>query len=318
MAKKNTIKIPQILPVGGGKGGIGKSLIVANLGVLIAKQGIKVALVDLDLGASNLHTFIGEARCHSGLNHFLSKREASLEKVAIQSDIQNLHLISSIGCTEEVANLFAAQKNKIIKAIKKMPYECVLLDLGAGTNFNTLDFFLTSNSGIFICTPEPTSIENAFKFIKAVYLRKAKRILKTKAFKPIYEEILRKAGNTSKQSSKFIEAVIQFDPEKGAMFQKQLSEFKFKFIINQFKKSADSMIGQKIEKVCNRHFYSEFEFLGNISFDERVYESILSKKIFVSNYSYTISAIELNHIAKKIVGNHIDKIPQPLIQNEKF
>ena len=78
------------------------------------------------------------------------------------------------------------------------------------------------------------------------------------------------------------------------------------------------MVGQKIEKVCNRHFYSDFECLGNISFDERVYDSILSREIFVSKYSYTISAIELNHIAKKIVMDHIDKTPQPLIQNEKF
>jgi len=318
MAQKRKVKVPQILPIGGGKGGIGKSFIAANLGVLIAKQGATVALIDLDLGASNLHTFIGEARCESGLNNFLNKKEARLEHVAIQSDVKNLHLVSSIGCTEEIANLFAAQKNKIINAIKRMPYDYVLLDLGAGTNFNTLDFFLTSDTGMFICTPEPTSIENAFKFIKAAYLRKAKRILKTSEFKPVYEDVKRKMGKTSKQSSRLIEAVIQFDAEKGALFQQRLSGFKFKFIINQFKKSADSMVGQKIEKVCNRHFYSDFECLGNISFDERVYDSILSREIFVSKYSYTISAIELNHIAKKIVMDHIDKTPQPLIQNEKF
>ena len=76
MAKKITAGVPQILPIGGGKGGIGKSFIAANLGVLMAKQGIKVALVDLDLGASNLHTFIGEARCRSGLNHFLNKKKS--------------------------------------------------------------------------------------------------------------------------------------------------------------------------------------------------------------------------------------------------
>jgi len=50
--------MPRIYPIGGGKGGVGKSFITANLGALLAKQGKRVVLVDLDLGGSNLHTFL--------------------------------------------------------------------------------------------------------------------------------------------------------------------------------------------------------------------------------------------------------------------
>ncbi|MBU0970833.1 MAG: AAA family ATPase, partial [Proteobacteria bacterium] len=146
-------------------------MITANLGVLLARQGNRVVLVDLDLGASNLHTFIGQPDTDRGLESFLGKTQAHLDKVAMPTDIANLFFISSRNCLTEAANLYAAQKQKIIRAIQKLEFDYVLMDLGAGTNFNMLDFFLTSNQGIFICTPEPTSIENSFNFIKAVYFR---------------------------------------------------------------------------------------------------------------------------------------------------
>ena len=170
--------MPKIYPIGGGKGGVGKSFISASLGALIASHGKKVALIDLDLGASNLHTFLGLPAPENGLNRYLSRTTQQLESAAIPTHVSNLSFISSCHCSMEIANLFYAQKIKLINAIKKLPFDYVFMDLGAGTNFNTLDFFLTGSKGIFICTPEPTSIENAFRFIKAVYLRRLKQIIK--------------------------------------------------------------------------------------------------------------------------------------------
>jgi len=50
--------MPEIYPIGGGKGGVGKSFTTACLGALIARKGNTVAVIDLDLGTSNLHTFL--------------------------------------------------------------------------------------------------------------------------------------------------------------------------------------------------------------------------------------------------------------------
>ena len=78
------------------------------------------------------------------------------------TDIPNLHFISARHCGVEAANIYTTQKQKIIRALKKLDYDYVLMDLGAGTNFNMLDFFLTSGQGICVLTSEPTSIENTF------------------------------------------------------------------------------------------------------------------------------------------------------------
>ncbi len=131
----------QIYPVGGGKGGIGKSLITANLGVLLARRGKKVLLVDLDLGAPNLHTFLGIDQPEKGLDWFLDKRIDRLEQAATATQNPGLFFVSSANCRVESSNLHSAQKDKIIRAISGLEFDYVFLDLGAGTAFTRWIFF---------------------------------------------------------------------------------------------------------------------------------------------------------------------------------
>ena len=291
-----------IFPIGGGKGGIGKSFITANLGVLFARHGKKVVLVDLDLGGSNLHTFLGIKNPRRGLNEFINKTYKNLEHVVVPTIVPNLFMISSMNCSIEIANLFHSQKLRVIKAIQELPYEYVLLDLGAGTNYNTLDFFLTSNEGLFIFTPEPTSIENTVRFIRAAYLRKLKQILKQRTFNTIVKNIVDDLKSEIIVSSSNIFSFLdKYDPPRSELLQIKLREFKFKFVLNQFRKQIDINLGDKIEKVCNRHFYSKFEFLGNISYDERVCDSIYKKTIFINRYPHILTAMELQNIEQKMI-----------------
>ncbi len=201
--------MPVIYPIGGGKGGVGKSFIAASLGAIFAEQGQKVVLVDLDLGASNLHTFLGMKNPQCGIDRYLNKSVKTLEDAVAPTAVSNLFIISSQHCSIEVANLFYTQKQKIIHAIQKLPFDYILLDLGPGTNYNTLDFFLTSNDGILIITPELTSIENSFRFIKAVYLRKLKQIIKQNTFSAAVKSASAELGDAATQSKDIIKIVLR-------------------------------------------------------------------------------------------------------------
>ena len=269
----------------------------------MAKWGKKVVLIDLDLGGSNLHTLLGINHQKGGINHFLDKTAKNLEDTAVSTFIQNLFFIGSSLCSMEVANLLHAHKLKIINAIQKLSFDYILLDLGTGTNFNTLDFFLTSNQGIFICTPEPTAIENSFRFIKAVYLRKLKQIVKRHSFNSAVKKAIISPNPEAMTSPDIIEIVLKHDPDREKFLRNRLSEFKFKFILNQFRKNLDITMGNKIEDLCNRHFYSNFQFLGTVGYDVRIHDSVLSKKIFIHRFPYTPPAMDMKKIAEKIINN---------------
>ncbi|MBC8175962.1 MAG: P-loop NTPase [Deltaproteobacteria bacterium] len=296
----------QIFAVGGGKGGSGKSFISANLGVMLAKQRKKVVLVDLNLGAPNLHTMMGLNNLKTGLNNFLNKSVKNLSLTVVPTTIPNLYIISSVGCSLEVGNLFYSQKLKIIRAIWKLPADYVVLDLGAGTTYNTLDFFLASHQGLSVFTPEPTSIQNTVQFIKAVYLRKLKHILKRHAFSTAIKEVEDEADNGVVRSPlDIVDSVMRSDPARAKLLQKELRKLKFKLILNQYRKHIDETLGNKIEKVCNRHFYSQFQFLGNIAYNERVHESIIARKIFFAKYPYTPTSTDLKNVANNMTGRNV-------------
>ncbi len=252
--------------------------------------------MDLDLGAPNLHTFLGVDHLEKGLDWFLGKRVNHLEQVVAPTKTPGLYFVSSANCRVEAPNLHAAQKDKIIRSIRGLDFDYVFLDLGAGTSFNMLDFFLTSHQGLFVLTSEPTAIENSFAFIKAAYFRMIKRTLTQKTFHRLTSH-LDLSGNPVGQTFRILKEIRKQAPDMAEQLKQKLSAFQFLFVVNQLHKRDDPELGTKIEKVCNHHFYSGFRFLGNIRYDENVHNAVLSRQLFVTQYAHAPTADEFCKIA---------------------
>ena len=274
-------------------------MLTSNLGVLLALFGKRVAIADLDLGASNLHTFIEQKDMGIGLGGFLDKSVDRLEETLVPTRIPHLDFLNSVNCNIDIANLYAAQKEKIIRALRGLPYDYVLMDLGAGTHFNTLDFFLTSRRGFFIVTPEPTSIENAFNFIKAIYSRILKQLLK----QPMFQEIRSAMGLGNAHPSRpfsTIKAILDQDARVGELLRMELEAYQFCFVINQLRHRDDPKLGLKIQKICNKYFYADFKFLGNIRHDAAIHEAVLMQKIFITQKQPSHGARDILSVARSL------------------
>ncbi len=305
----------RLYTVGGGKGGTGKSFITANLGTILAQQGKKVLLVDLDLGASNLHTFLAIGKPKMSLKQYLRKEVTDINDVVLRTTQPNLSIISSSGCSLEIANLYYAQKLKLIRAIHTLSYDYVFIDLGSGTHFNILDFYLTSNQGILITTPEPVSIENMFRFIKSIYLRKLKAVFREYDLNIICRDYLNKAKDSHVTSfAHIINFVRQYDIENDTQIEKCTRDQKIGIILNQFRWQVDKEFGQKIARICNKHLYFSYYFLGNISADNKIGDATMKNRVFVNEYNYAKAAKETYNIARKIVDESFEQaLSLPLV-----
>lgn len=166
---------PIVWAIAGGKGGVGKSFITANLGVQLASQGQRVVLVDGDLGGANLDTLLGCPAPITNLGHFFSRQAQSLAEIVTPTSVAGLSLIAGDLNSLGAANPAHAQKLKLIRHLKKLDADIVIVDLGAGTTFNTLDLYLAADVGLVVANGEPTSLQNAFGFIKAAALRALER-----------------------------------------------------------------------------------------------------------------------------------------------
>jgi flagellar biosynthesis protein FlhG len=291
-----------IWPIGGGKGGSGKSFITSSLGRLSAGLGKKTLVIDLDLGAANLHTLVGVPYPQKGFSDFIRKKIPQLEDTVVETPVENLFLISGAHDNFDIANLSYEKKIKTLRAIARLDYDRVLLDLGAGTSFNTLDFFLISQNGIFITTPEPTSIENAYRLIRSIYFRRIRYCFNGTGFKALEDEVDRQFGDGSVSKPECMMKVIaQMHPEKYGQLQDEFSAFRFKLIINQVRKQDNAVLGLQMCRMIEKHLGLHMEFVGNVAYDDHVHDAICQQVSFLERYPYTKTASDLRELGKHIV-----------------
>lgn len=290
-----------IWPIGGGKGGSGKSFLASSMGRLLAKSGKKTLLIDLDLGAANLHTMVDVPYPEKCFSDFVSKKIPALEDVILETPFPGLSLISGAHDSLDIANLPYDKKIKTLKAVAKLQYEYIILDLGAGTAFNTLDFFLASQNGIFITTPEPTSIENVYRLMRAIYLRRIRHFFSAKDFKSLEKKVKEVLGDDSFNKPEQIVSVVKKEfPEKYQLIKKDFTSFRFKLILNQLRKQDNPALGEQICKIIKKHLGIGVDFAGNISYDEHVHDAICQRVCFLDRYPHTRAANDLRELNRKM------------------
>ena len=269
----------QIWAVGGGKGGIGKSLITANLGIILANLGKKVCLIDADLGGANLHTCLGVPTPRATLGEFIHRKVEELHDVISETPVPNLFLISGAYDFLGAANPKHAQKIRLLRKIQSLEYEYVLLDLGAGSAYNTLDFFLTAEQGIIAVLPEPTSIENAYRFIKTAFYRRLKMLEPHFGIRDMIQQAMdQQSAKNVRTPADLLAQVRKVDEEKGARLIREMSHFRPKLIVNQVRGGGDAAIGPQIATAVRKYFGIAMEYLGHLEYDDAVWRSVRRRR----------------------------------------
>lgn len=161
------------ISVGSGKGGTGKSMIIANLALLLARQGRRVCLVDLDLGGPDIHILYGMMSPGATLTDFLTRKTETLSDVIQTVDYCGVQLIAGTGHTLHTANLSFQEKQRLFRSLETIDTDVLLIDVGAGTNYHALDFFMFSDIQLCVTTPDPTSIMDFYTFLQLATVRKA-------------------------------------------------------------------------------------------------------------------------------------------------
>ncbi len=291
---------PRIWAVGGGKGGVGKSVIATNIAASIARSDQSVALVDADLGGANLHTLLGIPSPKVNLADFLSKKVSSLGEVMTPTPIENVWLVSGAKALVEMANPNFNQKSKILRHIRSLEVDHVVLDLGAGTSFNVLDFFLSARKGVLVVVPEPTSVENAYHFLKAAFFRKLKRAQPRAQVKAAIEKVMNSSARTKIKTPKdLISQVWSVDPDVGAALVAEASSFRPGLIVNRVDHPSHERLGEDIVTACRDYFGIRLQFLGSLPNDKLVARSVVEQKPAAQHFTQ----IPFVSAMRDVVGN---------------
>ncbi len=265
-----------LLPVASGKGGVGKTVLVANLGIALASRGKTVVVVDLDLGASNLHTALGIRNRSPGIGNMIYRQEERLEALLVPTEVPRLHFIPGDCLIPGTANLSFFTKQKIIRNLRRLIADYVLVDLGAGSAFNTVDLFLSSAIGVVVITPETTSILNAYGFLKTAAFR-----LLVRSFQPDSRErqtvvrfLTSRLEGTDRSLPQLVEELRQLDAAAGELAVRRLQEFYPRVVLNMGRGQRDLQIGLRLRSIVTKNLAIPLEYIGFLKQDEQVHRSV--------------------------------------------
>ncbi|MGV1099953.1 MinD/ParA family protein [Thiovibrio sp. JS02] len=161
---------PRVICVTSGKGGVGKTNIVTNLGFAMARGGKKVLVLDADLNLANVDILLGLTPRYN--LHHVFMGEKSLQEVLVQGPAGLLILPASSGIME-LADLTEHQRLYFLSEMDALAQEIdiMLIDTAAGINNNVIYFNLAAQERIIILTPEPTSLTDAYALVKVLSSR---------------------------------------------------------------------------------------------------------------------------------------------------
>jgi flagellar biosynthesis protein FlhG len=275
----------RVIPVASGKGGVGKTLLAANLSIALAQAGRKVVLADLDLGGSNLHLMLGTRPTGEGLGTFLSGSSVRFADVIVPTDIPNLSFIHGDAEIPGLANVKSGLKNKLIRNLLAVEADYLVLDLGAGTGTNILDFFLMSGQGIVVATPTLAATLNAYLFLKNAVFRLMAVSFPAKTEAREYLDGLRKDAAALQKAyiPSVLDEVKRVDPESYASFREKAKRFEPRIVLNMLANPKDADRAQKIRRSCREYLGLDLEHLGVIYRDE-LQDAALSSRLPILVY----------------------------------
>ena len=173
-APKNTRRLrgsnSRVIAITSGKGGVGKTSIVGNLGYAFAKLGKKVLILDADLGLGNLDVLLGLAPKYNLSHVILGERK--IDEILVEGPAKMNILPASSGI-QELTNLNKDQKIEILTQLDLLidSVDVLFIDTAAGISSNVMDFNATAQEVVVVVSPEPTSITDAYALMKVLSLK---------------------------------------------------------------------------------------------------------------------------------------------------
>ena len=295
----------QIIPIASGKGGVGKTTTVANLGISLTRKGKTVILIDLDLGESNLHTVMGVKNIKPGLGHFINKREDSFESLVQETGIDRLYLITGDSLFPGAANLPYFQKKKILKSIQNLTADYILLDIGSGSSYNVIDFFLIAPESLIVTIPETTALLNAYSFIKNALFRLIYLALPPKSEERIYfnsfcTTSIEKGENSFRG---LLEALSGFDKELSDKITRSIAHFNPHIIFNMSLSEDEKFITDKLINITNKNLNKKIKTAATIPWINEMRRSSIMMKPYLQLFENSLYEESINGLSSYITEN---------------
>ena len=302
-----------VIAVGGGRGGVGKSVLAVNVAVYLAQLGRSVLLVDADSTGGSLHTLLGvEAPLLEPPND--EGEEDFVPTVA--TPVPGLRLVPQtyrVGSTQPER---AGRKAHWVHELRKLDVDYVVLDLGAGTAPATLDLFLSADLGLTVATPEPPSVEAVYRFVRGLFQRTVRRLLVSDRFRLRLLERAQADLGPLPTPLGLARALGRYDSNLGQLATAELARLRPRLVINETRLRSDIELGPTMSEMSRRFLGVDLDYVGNVEHDDAAWLSVLRRRPLLIDNTTSKSARNIERLARRLlalmVTRESDRTAEPL------
>jgi flagellar biosynthesis protein FlhG len=327
---------PRVVAIAGGKGGVGKSLVAANVGIFLATLGKRVILVDAAFGAANLHIFAGVPRPSRSISEAMIAGGPRLTELAVPTHVPGVKLIGGVYDPPWVSEPGPAMVQVIIRQLHQLPADWVVVDLGPGIASPALEIFLAADVQVVVAVPDPTSIELMHRFVKAAFLRSIDRrglahLAQAVSRDPrqleggspsaldVYLGVATdrhgavrnespgssEAGDAGEASPEVLAQPIDertVQPDELDELRAAILGFSPHLVINSARSKSDMELGRAVASAARRRLGTPIRYLGHLEYDEAVWASVRRRRPLLIEHPETRIAKCFERVARAIMA----------------
>ncbi len=308
----------RFIAVGGGRGGVGKSLIAVNLAVYFAQLGKNTVLVDADGAGANLHSHFGLKAAWTEADRSVGIAEA-MRRGLVKTSVPGLLLLPAAhDALTPGLPLRAGRKTRWLSALRELAADYVVVDAGPGHSDLALDLCLTADVAVAVTVPEPPAIETTYRFVRAAFRRRLRRAFaRDKLRSSMLERALASLGPLP-APIQLVHRLAKFDPALADAAWLEAQALRIQLVVNQTRVRQDPELGAWMSGLVSRHYGVALDELGHIEHDDTVWLTVRRNKPLLVDSPTTKSARNVERIARRVLalatakpGERTTPVPAP-------
>jgi flagellar biosynthesis protein FlhG len=291
----------RLLAVGGGRGGVGKSLLAQNLAVYFAQLGKNVALVDCDPTGTNMHTQFGVPAASHPVP--LDGSPDELMKALVATTVPGLSLLPGPhDAIEPPLQLRAGRKSRWLARLKSLPVDYLIIDVGPGHGHFALDVMLGADFAVCVTVPEPPAIEATYRFVRAAYRRRLRRALIKDRFRlSLVDRAIKEIGRLP-APLELIRALVKIDRGLSELAWAEAQRMRLFLAVNQTRVRTDLELATSMSALCLRHYGVALDDLGWVEHDDTVWLSVRRRRPLLVDSPTSKAARNIERIARRVIA----------------
>lgn len=279
----------RVVAITGAKGGVGKSVLAANIAVYLASLGRKVVLCDADAEGAALHALCGAT---------LTGASTTL---LLETAVPDLSLLSTGFDRSDRRTRRVRSGRALVRTLAELRADYAVVDHGAGTSATAIDAFLAASLPVFVTVPEPTALEATWRFLCRAFMRWLRQTTPSVTARQSIRRVARELGGLPAPLDLWRKLDDDGDP-CADLVRDRIAAFHPPVVLQKTRLRSDLELGEAIRSTCKRRLGITVEYLGHVEYDDAVWSSVRHRRLLLVDSPGTKAAKNIERIARRLIA----------------